>query len=383
MIAVAVALVIAMHVVAQRAAIVWRKLAVGLAAAGAVTGVLLVPVWLQYERLQRNPHFRRTPDPSSITDWRDYLTPASISRSLPDAPILGRFRPTDVEHQLFIGVVLGILAVIGLVVVVLKHREVQHRREALMLVAVGLVMLLLSGGDRGWLVGIDAPAPFRVARAVLSPFDGIRAPARFAVLVELAIAVLAVIALDRIAARSRRAFAVVAVVALCGIAVEARVAVPTVRLPDDRATTAVNHTLDRLPRGLTVELPIVAPSRGVAWPFIEAPRQYLARIDDQPRVNGYSGFDSPGFEAEAATLNTFPSAASIELMHRLGVRYVVLRHDPVGHLSADQRAAVLAQLPQLDGAAIDAALRSRPSWLAGSGRVGSSVLVRMATSRSS
>jgi hypothetical protein len=316
------------------------------------------------------------PDPNSITSWRAYVTPATISRSLHDAPVLRGFVPIDVEHQLFVGVVVGCLALVGLVVLVLR-RDVLRRREAFVLVGLGLVMLLLSAGDRGWLVGIDAPGPFRVARAIVPTFNSIRAPARFAVLVELVLALLLVIALDRLAARSRRWFAVVAVAAVAGLLVEARVAVPTVSPPSGPSVTAVNQALDHLPRGLTVELPIVAPSKGVAWPYVEAPRQYLARLDGQPRVNGYSGFASPGFEEEAATLDTFPSAAALTLLRQLHVRYIVVRDGLVGSLPADASAAVLAQLPSLDRAGIDDAIASRPSWMLAARRVGAALLVRL------
>jgi hypothetical protein len=66
--------------------------------------------------------------------------------------------------------------------------------------------------------------------------------------------------------------------------------------------------------------------------IVEAPREYLARIDDDPRVNGYSGFDPHDYDAGAFILNGFPSTDALALADELGVRYVVIRTDAVGYI---------------------------------------------------
>ncbi len=63
---------------------------------------------------------------------------------------------------------------------------------------------------------------------------------------------------------------------------------------------------------------------GFAWPFVEAPRQYLSTIDFNPRVNGYSGAEPLGFVELAAVLNTYPSAEAQAILDEFGVRYVIL-----------------------------------------------------------
>jgi hypothetical protein len=113
----------------------------------------------------------------------------------------------------------------------------------------------------------------------------------------------------------------------------------------------VNHDLEDRPVGIVAELPMVALEHGSAWAFVESPRQYLARIDGMPRVNGYSGFEPHGFLAEVETLNTFPSDASMQLLARLDVRYVVVRHGLVGELSAPGE--VDAARPHLKDAGTD------------------------------
>jgi hypothetical protein len=63
---------------------------------------------------------------------------------------------------------------------------------------------------------------------------------------------------------------------------------------------------------------------------VEAPREYLSRIDDHPRVNGYSGFDPTWYADATAVLNDFPAPAALAAADDLGVRYVVIRTDTAG-----------------------------------------------------
>jgi hypothetical protein len=108
-----------------------------------------------------------------------------------------------------------------------------------------------------------------------------------------------------------------------------------VRVPTAADDGGVDAALRARPRGVVVELPISGVSRGVTWPFVESPRQLLALRDDDPRVNGYSGFQRKGFDVETAKLNTFPAAPALAEARRLDVRYVVLRTRLVGSVSPD------------------------------------------------
>jgi hypothetical protein len=97
------------------------------------------------------------------------------------------------------------------------------------------------------------------------------------------------------------------------------------RVPDAGPARAVNEVLADRPSGPVVELPVGSSADGAAWAYIETPRQWLSRIDGDPRVSGYSGFDPPGFDAVAAALDTFPSEDAFAALSDLGVRYVVIR----------------------------------------------------------
>jgi hypothetical protein len=127
-----------------------------------------------------------------------------------------------------------------------------------------------------------------------------------------------------------------------------------------------------------LELPIrqgVESSRTI----VEAPREYLARIDDHPRVNGYSGFDPRDYDAGAYVLNGFPSPDALSLADGLGVRYVVIRTDAVGYIEPVTK----AYLDQDGVGSWDDALSLErigqipPERLAGIGHFGAAWLVEL------
>ena len=110
-----------------------------------------------------------------------------------------------------------------------------------------------------------------------------------------------------------------------------------VKVPTQQDDGGVGLALRQLPPGPVLELPLrstgtswYTPTGGAASAFVEAPRQLVALYDGHPRVNGYSGYQPPGFEALAQTLNQFPAPTAVAQAVRLGVRYIVLRTALVG-----------------------------------------------------
>jgi hypothetical protein len=198
----------------------------------------------------------------------------------------------------------------------------EHRTaELAALAAAGLVAYVLATGT---------PA-----------IGGIRAPTRFALLGHLALVALAATVVAAAVRRLPGRIGLLAVPALVAVSlVDAGSWLPTVPVPDERRWSAVNEELADRRDGPVVELPVMQSTDGVAWPRVEAPRLYLARIDRNTRVNGYSGYQPPGFDDLASTLNTFPSPEAVAELRRLGVRYVVLRTQVVGQRTRDP-AAVL------------------------------------------
>jgi len=351
MMAVGIAILVAVELVGDRR-LPRRSVVCSLLAAAAVAGVLLGPVYLQYQRLGRDPHFERTAEPDFSTTARDLLVPASTTRVLDDVPVLDGFEARNVERQAFTGALISAAAAVGLVVLVRRRRVT---RDVLGVVVLGGVMLLLSSGSRGWLVGLDVPAPFAVLRRIVPPLSGIRAVSRFVVVFELAVALLGAIGISALLRRLQGAgwrFLAVGIAVLV-VLLETAIEVPTVRLPTEARWTAVNRALREEPEGLTVELPIVSSTGGVAWPYVEAPREFLATVDGQPRVNGYSGFEPPRFSELTAALNRFPEDDAIAVMRDLGVRYVVVRTSMVGNFEPEVRSLLRSLIPRFDeGAAV-------------------------------
>jgi hypothetical protein len=341
----------------------------GLAVGAAVAAVITVPVALHYIDLQQDPHFRRGADEQFQAHIEDFLSPVPDNYLLTKIPQFEvRSLQGGVESHLFPGIVALAFGALGLVVLVRAVRRPRapdesaepsesaqssesgattgedarrDARVALLIALAGLVSLVLAFGDSTMIFGHEVPLPFKVLRHFVPGFSGIRVTARFTVMAQCALALLAAFGLRALFARLGRRVALVALVLISAFVVaETARELPMTRVPEGATVEAVNHALARRGDGTVAELPMKGATDGVAWAYVESPRQYLSLIDDHPRVNGYSGFTPEGFEQLAATVDTFPSAKSLAALARHDVRYVVLRTRLVG----DQVPALRAQL---------------------------------------
>lgn len=283
-----------------------------------VVAVLLVPIALQYQDVHDRDGLGRVAEEQFSARPGD-LTKVSSHHGRLDA-LPGLDAAATGERALFPGLFVVLAVPTALVVLLRRRRDegaAEHRAaELAALAAAGLVAYVLATGT---------PA-----------IGGIRAPTRFALLGHLALVALAATVVAAAVRRLPQRIGFVAVPALVAVSlVDAGSWLPTVPVPDERRWSAVNEELAERRNGPVVELPVMQSSDGVAWPRIEAPRLYLARIDGNRRVNGYSGHQPPGFDDLAATLNTFPSAEAVAELRRIGVRYVVLRTQVVGQRTRD------------------------------------------------
>lgn len=320
----------------------WRPLIGAGAAALAVAGVLAAPVAVHYRQLQRDPAFRRGPEPALAAHPGDFVAVPAANHLLADVPpFSGQIDDPGrtIENLLFPGAVALVLGAIGAVVVV-RRRDTRFA-ETVAIVAAGAVLLVLSFGDTLHVAGAAIPMPFGLLRRHVPGFSGIRATSRFVAMPQLALAVLAAFGaqwlLHRVTRRGATLAALVAVSLVGAMIAESANRIQFARVPSMAVDTAVNHALARLPHGPVVELPAGSPSDGWPWAYIEAPRLALSTIDWDERVGGYSGFAPPEYDALAATLETFPSRASLTTMRRLGVRYVVLRTSVLARMPAVQQ----------------------------------------------
>jgi hypothetical protein len=266
----------------------------------------------------------RTPDPLRVMQVLCQLSHAPESRGI--------------ENRLFPGLVALAFGAVGAVVVAIglrrRARRIRNVLELLLVALAGVFGTLLSLGDWIRFHGHRIYLPFKVLRRFVPGFAGIRAVSRLELALQLALALLAAVGLDAALARvPRRSRSIVALAVAALVVAECAIALVFVRVPTAADDGGVDAALRARPTGVVLELPISSAKSGLPWVYAEAPRQLLALRDHDPRVNGYSGFQPPGFDTEAAVLNHFPAPDALALARRLGVRYVVLRTKLVGDLS--------------------------------------------------
>ena len=207
------------------------------------------------------------------------------------------------EMTLAVGGMLVVLAVTGL----LARGWPLRRRLA---IAAGVVVLLVLG------TGVQGPWGGRFTYLPLfehAPgFDGIRTPGRLVVPATLGLALLAAAGTDLLRGAARRNAA-----ASRGIGALALVLV----LVESLGTTPVPEA-PALPAALDgAEGPLlVLPSDG----FHDNWAMYWSSAGLYPIVNGNSGFTPAFLEGIRQGTQSFPDAASVELLQQVGVRQVVL-----------------------------------------------------------
>jgi hypothetical protein len=315
-----------------------RDLMRALATSAAIVAVCVGPIALQYLRLEQEQHFRRAFTPVSAAHAGDFLAAADSNYLLTHIPVIGPHSgpARGIENRLFPGVVTLVFgAAGGLFTFRLERRRSRRARELVLLVAAGAIATTLAFGD--WIVvnGSRVWLPFALFRHVVPGFAGIRAESRLALGGELALTLLAAVGLDHLLRRQRRAMRTFIVcAALAFVVAESASSIQFVRVPTSQDDGGVDTTLNHLPSGVAVELPM--PYSGLEWAYIEAPRQFAATRDSDPRVNGYSGFQPAGYADEVRRLNRFPAPDALALARTLGVRYVVLRTHLVGGVTPPQ-----------------------------------------------
>ncbi len=298
------------------------------------------PIATQYALLERNSHFRRPFSPRLAATALDFFAINPANYILGHIPVVtDLWIHRGIERRLFPGIVISIFAVAGITALARRRRNGGHVRDTeLRLVGIaGLCGAVLALGDRSHVGGVSIAMPFALVRH-LPGFSGIRAVARLALVAELALALFAAVGIENAGRRLRYRTALIGGVALVVVVVaESAMPINLVHLPTNRDDGGVADALRALPRGVVLELPIRSSTAGIAWPYVEAPRQLVAIHDGDPRVNGYSGFQPAGFDHLTAVLDTFPRPAAIAEVRALDVRYIVLRTRLIGPLTPTKR----------------------------------------------
>jgi hypothetical protein len=165
--------------------------------------------------------------------------------------------------------------------------------------------------------GFNSPV-YRFLYAHFWPMQGFRAPARFGILAGCALAVLAGLGFEFLQQRmsGTRWRSVLLSGVLVAVGVECGSA--PMRLDEvPRQVPDVYRFLRILDPSVVIELPI---SEGDFAPVY----MYWSTHHWHRLVNGYSGFSPPDYPETLKRMRTFPDDASIALLRRLGVRFIVV-----------------------------------------------------------
>ncbi|MGQ0732957.1 MAG: DUF3108 domain-containing protein [Acidobacteriota bacterium] len=300
-----------------------RRLWLRVTAAALLAVALSVPVILPYARSQQAEGFGRTLYEAGqhSAAWRSYAQVPDVNWLYGRTGVLtpGPPRPGDrdtrgVEHQLFPGLTMMALALVGAVASLRRGRH-PVAASGLVLIAVGVV---LSGGPEG------ARSLYAALHDNVYGFQAIRAPARFAAIVMLGVSLLAALGARTAMSRlrispwaTRRSVALVAGVLVAAVVVEGLNApLPLATAPARQ--TDLGQWLAREPsRGAVVHLPLTFDTENT-------PHMVRSLEHRRPIVNGYSGQRPAFFAGLVEALADFPAPPAWAVLRELDVRFVVL-----------------------------------------------------------
>jgi hypothetical protein len=268
----------------------WRnapRRGLAIAAAWIAASLPLLPILLKYQSVHRALDLRRT-----VPEIREYS--ATLESFLHPAPLMKLWtegQAATYEVYLFPGVMVVLLAAIGVIVVLLsKKRAAVSARSPIIFYALATVLmcvLALGPGGTG-----DEPASLLRPYSWLlwlPGFDGVRVSSRFTMIGTLCLATTAGLGVARLSLLTGRARTVVGAVAVAGLVVD----------------------------GLTRPVPVLTPPGRVILPdagdpaVIELPMDnigvsiaamYRSIFHGQPLANGYSGHFPPHYNVLSLSL---------------------------------------------------------------------------------
>jgi hypothetical protein len=159
------------------------------------------------------------------------------------------------------------------------------------------------------------------------PFRGLRVPARFSMLVGLSLSILAGLAVARLEMHLRRQTLkyVLAVVLVAIVLFESRTTLALEHVPEPHV---VYHWFDGAPPTVIAELPAPKPTAEFLWSDVRY--SYPATFHWQRMLNGNSGTYPTTHIEFCAAMQTFPDNASIALLQKRGVEYVIVHEEYYG-----------------------------------------------------
>ena len=333
----AIGLVLLWHWRELRAPRTLGRLALSLAVAAAIVGLVFLP----YRRaMQREAEVRGYAMERSAEDMiRWSATPSSYLSAGPFSALPHQ----RWLHQRFGGraadlyptVAVLLLAAIGLG----AARRQEPARLAAFLAAAGV---LLSLGPEIRLGAWAVPGPFALIK-LMPGVSMLRIPARMGVLALLGLAGLAAFGLDRLGHRLRWPPAALIAAGVL-FALEAYpVHLGGLFRPDPPAPPTAAW-LAAAPRGPVLELPWDHETMGYGGRYI-----YWSTRHWQPMVNGWGGFYPKGPFELGVLGKLFPGPHAVEELRGAGIRYVVIHVDFIPADRPGRRARVLSDEPLPEG----------------------------------
>jgi hypothetical protein len=155
-------------------------------------------------------------------------------------------------------------------------------------------------------------------------FDSLRAPARAGIFVVFFLAILAARGQTALSAALPRQVRPVLGVVIWAVLMLEYWSVPLHLVPVPNAPPPLYAWLATQPRGVVAEFPMPNPE---ALPGIEPRYAYMSTFHWFPTLNGYSGYYPNSYISRLDALNTLPGEASVEILRRSGVRYVIVHPD--------------------------------------------------------
>ena len=304
---------------------------IGIAAAAAISIVIVLPFFIPYLRVQAESGFARTVEDAIRFSARPHgylASPATAHRWLLDiARGFGQW-----GEVLFPGLLAVTAGTAGIVIA--ARRSARDRETAILYGTLGVLAFWASFGP---------PAGLYSVLSLLPAFSFLRAPSRLGLVVVLCLALFAAFAFRALFDRAGRRRNVVAVMA--GIVAIAELAVvPLIwyRAPDFPDSYKV---LAASPRGPLAEFPFYG-SR-LAYP-LHTQYMLFSTAHWMPMINGYSDVIPADFREAAPALSTFPSDDGLRVLARRRVRYIAIHWDMFeGGRQDDVRQRLQKYLPYL------------------------------------
>ncbi len=308
-----------------------------LAIASMLGALLIVPFFIPYLQVQREMGFERkvseSEEFSASLQLYAQVSPQNVvygNLLAPRPPIVRGGYPLD---NLFPGIIALALALVGL----LATRD----RDKWFYFLLLTFAFLLSLGPRLYLsptLPTDITLPYRWLYDAFPLMRALRAPVRFDALVMFALAVLAGLGTARLATANRRPLTTTRrflptayCVLLTGLIALEYFAFPAANITPVPVWNEIPEYVRWLraqPRGVILELPMIASEGETTPPQLDLTSQYLSTYHWHTTPDGYSGFNPPRRGEIAYEMQAFPNERALALIHALDVRFVVYHKPP-------------------------------------------------------